>query len=143
MQKFWPQLLCCSVMCIWGDKPGILYAKSAAKPRPSLSPGLHPETVLRHSCNARTQCIPAGTAFFAKMEAIHGYFQLALDEESSTLTTFLLPSGRIKVLQGSDGTQFIFTIQIRFCKGYHSLRRLWMTFWYGLQICLHLLTGSR
>ena len=24
------------------------------------------------------QCIPAGTAFFAKMEAIHGYFQLAL-----------------------------------------------------------------
>ena len=39
------------------------------------------------------QCIPAGTAFFAKMDAIQGYFQLE-DEESSRLTTFLLPSGR-------------------------------------------------
>ena len=27
--------------------------------------------------------IPAGTKCFAKMDAIHGYFQLALDEESS------------------------------------------------------------
>lgn len=26
--------------------------------------------------------IPAGTNFFAKMDAIHGCFQLALDEES-------------------------------------------------------------
>ena len=33
--------------------------------------------------------IPAGTRFFSKMDAIHGYFQLALDEESSKLTTFL------------------------------------------------------
>ena len=40
------------------------------------------------------QCIPAGTAFFAKMDAKHGYFQLALDEESPRLTMFLLPSGR-------------------------------------------------
>ena len=40
------------------------------------------------------QCIPAGTAFFAKMDAIHGYFQLALVNESSRLTTFLLPSSR-------------------------------------------------
>ena len=45
------------------------------------------------------QCIPAGTAFFAKMDAIHGYFQLALDEESSRLTSFLLPSGRYCYLQ--------------------------------------------
>ena len=45
------------------------------------------------------QCIPAGTAFFAKMDAIHGYFQLALDEESSRLTTFLLPSGRYRYLR--------------------------------------------
>ena len=34
--------------------------------------------------------ILAGTHFFAKMDAIHGYFQLALDEESTKLMTFLL-----------------------------------------------------
>ena len=45
------------------------------------------------------QCIPAGRAFFAKMDAIHGYFQLAFDEESSRLTTFLLPSGRYRYLR--------------------------------------------
>ena len=49
------------------------------------------------------QCIPAGTAFFAKMDAIHGYFQLALDEDSSRLTTFLLPSGRYRYLRAPMG----------------------------------------
>ena len=58
------------------------------------------------------QCIPAGTAFFAKMDAIHGYFQLTLDEESSRLTTFLLPSGPLQVfffptpLPGSVGESY-------------------------------------
>ena len=47
--------------------------------------------------------IPAGTKFFAKMDAIHGYFQLALDEESSKLTTFLLPSGRYRYLRALMG----------------------------------------
>ena len=49
------------------------------------------------------QCIPAGTAFFAKMDAIHGYFQLALDEESLRLTTFLPPSGRYRCLRALMG----------------------------------------
>ena len=43
--------------------------------------------------------IPAGTIFFAKMDAI----QLALDEESSKLTTFLLPTGRYCYLRASMG----------------------------------------
>ena len=47
--------------------------------------------------------IPAGTRFFAKMDVIHGYFQLALDEESSKLTTFLLPSGRYCYLRAPMG----------------------------------------
>ena len=47
--------------------------------------------------------IPAGTRFFAKMDAIHGYFQLALDEESYKLTTFLLPSGRYRYLRAPMG----------------------------------------
>ena len=49
------------------------------------------------------QCIPAGTAFFAKMDAMHGYFQLALDEESSRLTTLFLPSGRYRYLRAAMG----------------------------------------
>ncbi len=49
------------------------------------------------------QSIPAGTQFFAKMDAVHGYFQLALDEESSKLTTFLLPSGRYRYLRAPMG----------------------------------------
>ena len=32
--------------------------------------------------------------YFAKFDAVNGYFQIALDKESSLLTTFLLPSGR-------------------------------------------------
>ena len=49
------------------------------------------------------QCKPAGTAFFSKMDPIHGYFQLALDEESSRLTTFLLPLGRYRYLRAQMG----------------------------------------
>lgn len=33
---------------------------------------------------------------FGKIDAIHGYFQIRLDEESSRLTTFMLPSGRYR-----------------------------------------------
>ena len=41
---------------------------------------------------------PSVSKFFAKIDAIHRYFQLALDEESSKLTTFLLPSGRYRYM---------------------------------------------
>ena len=34
--------------------------------------------------------------FFAKLDAVHGYFQIALDEPSSKLTTFILPCGRYR-----------------------------------------------
>jgi len=39
------------------------------------------------------QSIPSTANYFAKFDAVNGYFQIALDEESSMLTTFLLPSG--------------------------------------------------
>ena len=42
--------------------------------------------------------IPASAKNFAKMDAVNGYFQIALDEESSMKTTFLLPSGRYRYL---------------------------------------------
>ena len=34
--------------------------------------------------------------WFAKIDAVHGYYQIALDEESSKLTTFLLPTGKFR-----------------------------------------------
>ena len=40
---------------------------------------------------------------FIKMDCVHGYFQLPLDEESSFLTTFLLPSGKYRYLRGPMG----------------------------------------
>ena len=49
------------------------------------------------------QSIPAGSKFFAKLDAIHGYFQLALENESSLLTTFLLPTGRYRYLRAPMG----------------------------------------
>ena len=41
--------------------------------------------------------------FFIKMDCVHGYFQLPLDEESSYLTTFILPSGKSRYLRGPMG----------------------------------------
>jgi len=49
------------------------------------------------------QSIPPGMRFFAKLDALNGYFQLALDEESSKLTTFLLPYGRFRYLRSPMG----------------------------------------
>ena len=40
---------------------------------------------------------------FAKLDATQGYHQVPLDEESSKLTTFLLPSGRFRFLQAPMG----------------------------------------
>ena len=47
------------------------------------------------------KAIPPTAKFFAKMDAVHGYFQLALDDDSSYLTTFLLPSGRYRYLRAA------------------------------------------
>ena len=49
------------------------------------------------------QSIPEDAKFFAKLDAVHGYFQLALDEESSYLTTFLIPSGRYHYFRAPMG----------------------------------------
>ena len=49
------------------------------------------------------QTVPASAKFFAKMDAVNGYFQIALDEESSMKTTFLLPSGRYRYLRIPQG----------------------------------------
>ena len=45
------------------------------------------------------QSIPSSATILAKLDAAHGYFQLAPDEELSQLTTFLLPSGHYQYLR--------------------------------------------
>ena len=47
--------------------------------------------------------IPSDAKVFAKMDAVNGYFQIELDEESSRKTTFLLPSGRYRYLRIPQG----------------------------------------
>ena len=49
------------------------------------------------------QSIPKEAKIFAKLDAVHGYFQLALDEESSKITTFLLPQGKFRYLRAPMG----------------------------------------
>ena len=47
--------------------------------------------------------IPPDARYFAKLDLVHGYFQVELDEPSSFLTTFLLPSGRYRYLRAPMG----------------------------------------
>ena len=42
--------------------------------------------------------IPSSAKYFAKFDAVNGYFLIGLDNESSKLTTFILPSGRYRYL---------------------------------------------
>jgi hypothetical protein len=49
------------------------------------------------------QAIPPTARYFATADCVHGYFQLALDEESRDLTAFMLLSGRWQYLQGPMG----------------------------------------
>ena len=49
------------------------------------------------------QAIPPDAFIFAKLDAVHGYFQLALDNESADHTTFLLPSGRFRYKRAPMG----------------------------------------
>ena len=45
------------------------------------------------------EAIPPDAKLFCKLDVVHGYFQLALDERSSKLTTFLIQQGRFRYLR--------------------------------------------
>ena len=47
--------------------------------------------------------IPHDAVYFLKMDAVHGYFQLAYSKESSNPTTFLLQQGKFKYLRAPMG----------------------------------------
>ena len=49
------------------------------------------------------QAVPKEAKVFAKLDAVHGYFQLGLDKVSSQLTTFLLPQGKFRYLRAPMG----------------------------------------
>ena len=49
------------------------------------------------------QSIPHDAVYCLKMDAVHGYFQLALSEESSFLTTCLLQQGKFRYLRAPMG----------------------------------------
>jgi hypothetical protein len=93
------------------DKPRIL--------RPQAQPGCQVCHRLRRSSRTEqqilrpthpfptahdiVQAIPPSARYFATADSVHSYFQLALDEESRDLTTFMLPSGRWQYLRGPMG----------------------------------------
>ena len=45
----------------------------------------------------------ADSKWFAKLDAVQGYYQIPLDEESANPTTFLLPQGRFRFLRAPMG----------------------------------------
>ena len=49
------------------------------------------------------QAVPKEAKFFAALDAVHGYFQLGLNQESSMITTFLLPQGKFRYLRAPMG----------------------------------------
>ena len=48
------------------------------------------------------QAVPKEAKFFAALDAVHGYFRLRLNQESSMITTFLLP-GKFRYLRAPMG----------------------------------------
>jgi hypothetical protein len=60
---------------------------------------VHPFTCTRDALRG----ILSDSAFFIKLDAVSGYYQIPLDRESSFLTTFLLPSGRYRFTRAPMG----------------------------------------
>ena len=49
------------------------------------------------------QAIPSTATCFSKLDAVYGYFQLALEPKSSFINTFLLPQGKFRYLRAPMG----------------------------------------
>ena len=55
------------------------------------------------SCRDIIRGILPTSSWFLKFDAVHGYFQVPLDDESARLTTFLVESGRYRFLRAPMG----------------------------------------
>ena len=49
------------------------------------------------------QAVPKNAKVFAKLDAVHGYFPLGLDKESSKITTFRYPKGNSDISEPPRG----------------------------------------
>ena len=89
-------------------RPGFFVAKSDGRVR-LVTDFTHLNRYVNHpvhpflSTRDILQAIPHDAIYFLKMDAVHGYFQLALAEESSFLTTFLLQQGKFRYLRAPIG----------------------------------------
>ena len=83
------------------------------------------------------QSIPAFGNFFAKFDAVNGYFQIALDEASSLLTTVLLPSGPFAIYESHNASMHHLTsgagAQMPSLMAFSVLRNLWVIYSSGDQ----------
>ena len=88
--------------------PGFFVAKSDGRVR-LVTDFTHLNCYVNHpvhpfpSTRDILQAIPHNAVYFMKMDAVHGYFQQALAEESSLLTTFLLQQGKFQYFRAPMG----------------------------------------
>ena len=86
-------------------QPGILRPQGGQEVR-SPGNGLHGAQQVREASNAPLSFYtrdPPEAKLFCKLDAVHGYFQLALDKRSSKFTTFLIQQGRFRYLLAPMG----------------------------------------
>ena len=85
------------------DQPDALAVEYKYQPEPLVNKFVK-RPVHPFPCTAEIlQAIPSSATCFAKLDAVHGYFQLALEPKSSFITTFLLPQGKFRYLRAPMG----------------------------------------
>ena len=82
-----------------GDKIRVRLVTDYTKLNKHVKRPIHPFS----STQEILQAVPKEAKVFAKLDAVHGYFQLGLDKVSSQLTTFLLPQGKFRYLRAPMG----------------------------------------
>ena len=82
-----------------GDKIRVMLVTDYTELNKHVKCPIHPFS----STKEILQAVPKNAKVFAKLDAVHGYFQLRLDEASSKITTFLLPQGKFRCLRAPMG----------------------------------------
>ena len=88
--------------------PLVIVPKHDGKPRVCVDYTMLNKQVQRPLHPLRTpkdavSSLPPGAKFFSTLDAANGYWQLPLDEDSQSLTTFITPWGRFKFLRTPMG----------------------------------------
>ena len=88
-----------NIFVLKGDKIRVRLVTDYSELNKHVKRPIHPFS----STQEILQAVPKDAKVFAKLDAVHGYFQLGLDKESSQLTTFLLPKGKFQYLRAPMG----------------------------------------